>query len=252
MACGVGLPIISQNAVYDFRIEARSWGTALKKLAILAVVAFIIFALFKLGLGDQLTLGNLKAQQASIDAQYRAAPFTIIGAYFLVYVLVTAVSFPGAAILTLAGGALFGVLTGTAVVSFASSIGATLAFLASRHLLGDWVQAKFGDRLAAFNQGIERDGPFYLFTLRLVPIFPFFLINLLMGLTKIRTWTYYWVSQIGMLLGTIVYVNAGTQLASIESLKDIVSLPLLLSFAALGLLPLAGKWIVGRLKKNDA
>jgi uncharacterized membrane protein YdjX (TVP38/TMEM64 family) len=222
----------------------------LKKLAIVAVVALVILALFKLGLGDQLTLANLKAQQASIDAHYRAAPFTIIAAYFLVYVLVTAVSFPGAAILTLAGGALFGVVTGTAVVSFASSIGATLAFLASRHLLGDWVQAKFGNRLAAFNEGIERDGAFYLFSLRLVPIFPFFLINLLMGLTKIRTWTYYWVSQIGMLLGTIVYVNAGTQLASIGSLKDIVSLPLLLSFAALGLLPLAGKWIVGRLKKN--
>jgi uncharacterized membrane protein YdjX (TVP38/TMEM64 family) len=224
----------------------------MKKLAILAIVALVVFALFKLGLGDQLTLANLKAQQANVDAQYRAAPLTILAAYFLIYVLATAVSFPGAAVLTLAGGALFGVVTGTVVVSFASSIGATLAFLASRYLLGDWVQAKFGDRLAAFNDGIERDGAFYLFSLRLVPVFPFFLINLVMGLTKIRTLTYYWVSQVGMLLGTIVYVNAGTQLASIKSLKDIVSLPLLLSFAALGLLPLAGKWIVGRLKTRNA
>jgi uncharacterized membrane protein YdjX (TVP38/TMEM64 family) len=138
-------------------------------------------------------------------------------AFFVVYVAVTALSLPGAAIMTLAGGAVFGLLWGTVLVSFASSIGATLAFLASRFLLRDWVQARFGERLRAINAGVEKEGGFYLFTLRLVPVFPFFMINLLMGLTPMRAWTFYWVSQVGMLAGTMVYVNAGTQLAGIDS-----------------------------------
>jgi pyruvate/2-oxoglutarate dehydrogenase complex dihydrolipoamide dehydrogenase (E3) component len=152
--------------------------------------------------------------------------------------------------MTLAGGAIFGLGLGLLIVSFASTIGATLAFLTSRYLLRDWVQGKFGARLAAINAGMERDGAFYLFSLRLVPVFPFFVVNLLMGLTPIRTLTYFWVSQIGMLLGTAVYVNAGTQLAGISSLRDVASPGLLVSFAALGLLPWIGKAVMGALKRR--
>jgi pyruvate/2-oxoglutarate dehydrogenase complex dihydrolipoamide dehydrogenase (E3) component/uncharacterized membrane protein YdjX (TVP38/TMEM64 family) len=174
----------------------------------------------------------------------------VIGGYFAAYVALTALSFPGAAIMTLAGGAIFGLGLGLLIVSFASTIGATLAFLTSRYLLRDWVQGKFGARLAAINAGMERDGAFYLFSLRLVPVFPFFVVNLLMGLTPIRTLTYFWVSQIGMLLGTAVYVNAGTQLAGISSLRDVASPGLLVSFAALGLLPWIGKAVMGALKRR--
>ena len=166
------------------------------------------------------------------------------GAYFLIYVAVTALSLPGAAVMTLAGGALFGLGIGTLLVSFASSIGATLAFLVSRFLLRDWVQARYGERLGAINPGMEKDGAFYLFTLRLVPVFPFFIINLLMGLTPIRTRTFYWVSQVGMLAGTLVYVNAGTQLARLDSLSGILSPGLLASFALLGVFPLLAKRLV--------
>ena len=168
----------------------------------------------------------------------------MIGVYFLIYVAVTALSLPGAVVMTLAGGALFGLWVGLLVVSFASSIGATLAFLASRLLLRDWVQGRFGDRLAAVNAGIAKDGAFYLFTLRLVPLFPFFVINLLMGLTPIKTRTFYWVSQVGMLAGTLVFVNAGTQLAKLDSLSGILSPALLGSFALLGVFPLLAKKLV--------
>ncbi|MEX1303389.1 MAG: TVP38/TMEM64 family protein, partial [Desulfotignum sp.] len=169
------------------------------------------------------------------------------------YITVTALSLPGAAVMTLAGGALFGLVTGTVVISFASTIGATLAFLVSRFLLKNWVQNRFKDKLHAINRGIERDGAFYLFTLRLVPVFPFFIINLVMGLTPIRTIRFYLVSQLGMLPGTLVYVNAGTQLAQIDSLKDIVSPGLLLSFALLGMFPLLAKKgvaLINRKKKG--
>lgn len=222
----------------------------MKKIIIVLLAALAVFAFVHFDLGSLLTLDALKAQQGAIDARYQAAPLLVIGIYFLAYVAITAVSFPGAAIMTLAGGAIFGVVTGTLIVSFASTIGATLAFLASRHLLRDWVQGRFGDRLKALNDGVERDGAFYLFSLRLVPAFPFFLVNLLMGLTPIRTWTYYWVSQIGMLLGTIVYVNAGTQIAQINSLKDVASPALLGSFVALGLAPWLGKWIMAVIKRR--
>ncbi|WP_292684999.1 bifunctional TVP38/TMEM64 family protein/FAD-dependent oxidoreductase [Novosphingobium sp.] len=212
--------------------------TAVAGLLLLGLAAFFLF-----DFGQYLTLDALKAQQATIDGFYRANPLLVLAIFFLVYVLLTALSVPGAAILTLAAGAIFGVAAGTVVVSFASSIGATLAFLASRYLFHDAVQARFGARLKPVNDGVARDGAFYLFSLRLVPVFPFFAVNLLMGLTPIRTWTYYWVSQVGMLLGTVVYVNAGTQLAAIETLGDIASPGLLASFAALGLLPWLGKWI---------
>jgi len=222
----------------------------MKKILILVAFAIAIASFFYFDLGSQLTLANLKAQQQAFDAQYQAAPLLVIGIFFLIYVAATAASVPGALILTLAAGALFGVVAGTIIVSFASSIGATIAFLSSRYLFRDTIKARFGDRLQAIDNGVEKDGPFYLLTLRLVPIFPFFLINLLMGLTAIKARTFYIVSQIGMLLGTLVYVNAGTQLANIDEVSDIGSPGLLLSFAALGITPWIGKWIVGLMKRR--
>jgi uncharacterized membrane protein YdjX (TVP38/TMEM64 family) len=220
-----------------------------KRILIAALILAGIFAFIHFDVADQLTLSNLKARRAEFNTLYAAHPLFVLGGFFLAYVAITGLSLPGAVIMTLAAGALFGLLTGTVLVSFASTIGATLAFLASRFLFRDWVTQKFGDRLKAIEEGMARDGAFYLLTLRLVPLFPFFLINLLMGLTPIKVRTYYWVSQIGMLLGTIVYVNAGTQLARINTLSEIASPTLLASFAALGLLPWVAKWIVGRLGK---
>ncbi|MFT0772577.1 FAD-dependent oxidoreductase [Psychrobacter aquimaris] len=183
--------------------------------------------------------------------EYKAqSPLLIIGGFFLLYVVVTALSLPGAAILTLAAGALFGLVQGLLVASFASSIGATIAFLASRYLLRDTIKQRFPERLAAIDAGVAKEGGFYLFTLRLVPIFPFFLINLLMGVTSIKTWTYYWVSQIGMLAGTFVFVNAGTQLAQIDSLSGILSFNLIVSFALLGFFPLIAKGVLNMFKKR--
>lgn len=222
----------------------------MKRLAILLLLLGAVAAFVVLDLGQYLNLAALKGRQADLLALYGEQPVMVIAAYFAAYVAVTALSLPGAVIMTLAGGAIFGVLAGTVIVSFASSIGATLAFLASRHLLREWVQGRFGDRLRAINDGIDRDGSFYLFSLRLVPIFPFFLVNLLMGLTPIRTVTFYGVSQVGMLLGTIVYVNAGTQLAAIDSLSDVASPGLIASFAALGLLPWLGRGIMARIRRR--
>jgi uncharacterized membrane protein YdjX (TVP38/TMEM64 family) len=196
---------------------------------------------FVYDLGQFLSLAYVKSRQAWLVDIYTSHTVLTIGAYMLVYIAVTALSLPGAAVMTLAGGALFGLLTGTVVISFASTIGATLAFLVSRFLLKDWVQERFKEKLHTINQGIEREGSFYLFTLRLVPVFPFFIINLVMGLTPIRTTRFYLVSQVGMLPGTLVYVNAGTQLAQIDSLKGILSPGLLLSFALLGIFPLLAR-----------
>lgn len=221
-----------------------------RKVAILMALVALIAAFIWFDLGSLLTLDSLKARQGEFASLYAANPWIVIAAFFLLYVALTAVSFPGAAILTVAAGALFGLVEGTIIVSFASTIGATLAFLASRYVLRDSVQAKFGDRLKALNDGVAKDGAFYLFSLRLVPIFPFFLVNLLMGLTPVRAFTFFWVSQIGMFLGTIVYVNAGTQLVTINSLSDVATPGLLLSFAALGLLPWIGRAIMGAIQRR--
>src|SRR3990170_103289 len=190
-----------------------------------------------MGLDQYLTLGALKESQGRFAAMQAQSPLRVTLIAFVLYVVVVALSLPGAAIMGLAMGALFGLWYGTLLVSFASTIGATLAFLASRYLLRDFVLHHFGDKLKGINEGMAKDGALYLFMLRLVPIFPFFLINLLMGLTQIHTRTFYWVSQLGMLAGTLVYVNAGTQLARIDSLSDIFSPGLLLSFALLGVFP---------------
>jgi pyruvate/2-oxoglutarate dehydrogenase complex dihydrolipoamide dehydrogenase (E3) component/uncharacterized membrane protein YdjX (TVP38/TMEM64 family) len=216
-------------------------------LVLLLVVGGIV-AFVALDLGRFVNLAYLKAQQAEFAAFYAARPVLTIAAFFVVYVAVTGLSLPGALVMTLAGGALFGVVVGTIVVSFASTIGATLAFLASRFLFRDAVRARFGDRLKALDAGIAKEGAFYLFTLRLVPAFPFFVINLAMGLTPIRAATFYWVSQVGMLAGTIAYVNAGTQLGRIESASGILSPGLIGSFVVLGLLPLVLKKILDTLK----
>jgi pyruvate/2-oxoglutarate dehydrogenase complex dihydrolipoamide dehydrogenase (E3) component/uncharacterized membrane protein YdjX (TVP38/TMEM64 family) len=218
------------------------------KIAIVLAIAVAIGLFFALDLGRFLTLETLKARQLEFERYYASHQALTLGAYFILYVAVTALSLPGAAVMTLAGGALFGFLPALFVVSFASSIGATLAFLVSRFLLRDSVQSRFGDRLQAINAGIEKEGAFYLFTLRLVPIFPFFVINLVMGLTPMRAATFYWVSQVGMLAGTAVYVNAGTQLGRIESLSGILSAELLLSFALLGIFPLLARRGVDFLK----
>ena len=212
-----------------------------KKILLLAVIAALVAGYFIFDLGRFLTLEYLRASLDSFQAFYQDNRFLTLAAYFVVYVVVTALSLPGAAIMTLAGGAFFGLLTGLIVVSFASSIGATLAFLVARFLLKDTVQDRFADRLKPINEGVKKDGAFYLFTLRLVPVFPFFLINLVMALTPIKAWTFYWVSQLGMLAGTAVYINAGTQLAEIESTGDLFSIQLIGAFVLLGLFPWIAK-----------
>lgn len=215
-----------------------------KKTGLVLLLGGLIVAFFVFDLGQYLNLATLKASQDDIAAYRAAKPLLAAGVYFAVYVVVTALSLPGAALLTLAGGAVFGLWTGLVIVSFASTIGATLAFLISRFLLRDWVLARFGARLKTIDEGVRRDGAFYLFTLRLVPAFPFFLINLLMGLTAMKARTFYWVSQLGMLAGTVVYVNAGTQLARVDALAGIVSPGLLASFALLGVFPLLARKLV--------
>ncbi len=212
----------------------------------LILLGLIIF--LATNFGQYLTLENAKAQQIALS-DYISANFALAAlVYFLAYVAITAFSIPGAAVVTLLGAALFGFWVSLLLVSFASTIGATLAFLSSRFLLREWVQSKFGNKLQAINQGVERDGAFYLFSLRLIPVFPFFLINLLMGLTPISVSRYYLVSQLGMLPGTAVYLNAGTQLAQIETLSGIVSPSVLASFALLGLFPIIVKWLMAKLK----
>ncbi|MCK0507673.1 FAD-dependent oxidoreductase [Aromatoleum anaerobium] len=218
------------------------------RLALLATIVLAMALFFLFDLDRYFSLDFFKRQQAAIEAWRDARPAAAALLFFAVYVAVTGLSLPGAAVMTLAAGAIFGLGWGTLIVSFASTIGATLAFLASRFVLRDMVQARFGDRLRAINEGVAKDGGLYLFTLRLVPVFPFFVINLVMGLTPIRTWTFYWVSQLGMLAGTLVYVNAGTQLVRIDSLAGILSPGLLASFALLGVFPLIAKKIVELVK----
>lgn len=220
-----------------------------KKLAF-GLLLIAVIALLITQFGDQLTLENAKAQQTQL-ALFITDNFVLAAAsYFVAYVAITAFSIPGAAVVTLLGAALFGFWTSLVLVSFASTFGATLAFLSSRFLLRDWVQHKFGDKISAINRGVEQDGAFYLLSLRLIPVFPFFLINLLMGLTPLSTARFYFVSQIGMLPGTAVYLNAGTQLAQIESLSGIVSPSVLISFALLGLFPIVAKWVMAKIKQS--
>ncbi|WP_201628432.1 FAD-dependent oxidoreductase [Psychrobacter maritimus] len=222
----------------------------IKRIFLILLILILAASFFHFDLNQLLTLDGLKGSMAQFNDYKAQSPLLVIGGFFLLYVVVTALSLPGAAILTLAAGALFGLWQGLLVASFASSIGATLAFLTSRYLLRDTIKQRFPERLAAIDAGVEKEGGFYLFTLRLVPIFPFFLINLLMGVTAIKARTFYWVSQVGMLAGTFVFVNAGTQLAQIDSLSGILSFNLIVSFALLGFFPLMAKGILNMLKKR--
>jgi pyruvate/2-oxoglutarate dehydrogenase complex dihydrolipoamide dehydrogenase (E3) component/uncharacterized membrane protein YdjX (TVP38/TMEM64 family) len=224
----------------------------MKKLILLVLLGVLVAAFFYFDLGQYLTLEYIKERQQDIDRFYADNRLLTLAGFFVVYVLVTGASLPGAAVLTLAGGAVFGLLTGLVLISFASTIGATIAFLLSRYLFRDAVQNRFSASLRSINRGIDKDGPFYLFALRLVPAFPFFVINLVMGLTTLRTWTFYWVSQVGMLAGTLVYVNAGTQLAQIESASGIFSTEIILSFLLLAMLPFIGKKLVTLLSSRKA
>ncbi|HHB1593963.1 TPA: TVP38/TMEM64 family protein [Vibrio campbellii] len=218
-----------------------------KKLILgLILVATILF--LGVNFGQYLTLENAKAQQEALNSFIDQNFIYAATTYFFAYIAITAFSIPGAAVVTLLGAALFGFWTSLLLVSFASTIGATIAFLSSRYLLREWVQSKFGSKLSAINQGVEKDGAFYLFSLRLIPVFPFFLINLLMGLTPMTIARFYLTSQIGMLPGTAVYLNAGTQLATIDSLSGIVSPTVLASFALLGLFPIIAKWIMNKVR----
>ncbi|WP_299587227.1 TVP38/TMEM64 family protein [uncultured Microbulbifer sp.] len=223
-----------------------------KRILLLLVILALVFAFYAFDLNQWLSLDKLKGGGEQFQQWQSTSPVLLGVLFFIFYILVTGLSLPGAAILTIAAGAIFGLLWGTLIVSFASSVGATIAFLMARYLFRDYVQERFSTRLKVVNDGVEREGAFYLFALRLVPIFPFFLINILMGLTHLKTWTFYWVSQIGMLAATIVYVNAGTQLVRIENLKDIASPELLLSFALLGIFPLLAKYFINWLKRRRA
>lgn len=213
----------------------------IQRIAIVLVVIALIVVFKVFELDRFLSLASIKSSQASFAELYARNSGMVVGIYMLVYILVTALSLPGAAVMTLLGGALFGLVVGTVVVSFASTIGATLACFVSRFILRDWVQKRFGDKLRTIHRGIENEGAFYLFTMRLIPAFPFFVINLVMGITRMPLLTFYWVSQVGMLAGTIVYVNAGRELAKIDSLGGILSPRLIMSFVILGLFPLMVK-----------
>ena len=218
------------------------------KLLLLAVLLVAVAAFFALDLARFFSLDYIKGQQAEFAALYADQPLLVVSSFFVAYVAVAALSLPGATILTLLAGAIFGLVTGTVIVSFASSVGATLAMLFARYVLRDSVKARFGARLADVDKGVEREGAFYLFTLRLVPLFPFFVINLLMGLTKMKAATFYAVSQLGMFAGTVVYVYAGTQLAQISSLKGIISPGLAGALVLLGMFPLVAKKIIDAVK----
>jgi len=222
----------------------------MKKLIILLVFIAGIFVFFALDLNEYFTFENLKASQEKFSVLFEESPWLVGLSFFIIYVLMAAFSIPAASLLTLAAGALFGLTLGTIIVSFASSIGSTCAFLVSRYVLGNSMQEKYGKRLKSINEGIEREGAFYLFTLRLVPLFPFFVINIVMGLTKIKVSTFYWVSQVGMFAATIVYVNAGTQLGQLESVSGILSFNLIASFVLLGFFPLIAKRIIDLVKKR--
>lgn len=221
-----------------------------KKILILLAFAALIALFFALDVGRFFSLAFIKEQQASFAALYEQRPVAVTVCFVAVYVLITALSLPGAAIMTLAAGASFGLVWGTVVVSLASTLGATLAMLAARYLLRDAIQKRFARKLAEVNSGIEREGGLYLFTLRLAPVIPFFALNMLMGLTRMKVWTFFWVSEIGMLAGTVAYVNAGTEIAKVTSLRSVLSPGLIGSLVLLGLLPLVVKKAIDYAKQR--
>ena len=225
-----------------------------QRIAIVSIIIALIAVFIIFDLERYFSLSYIKTSQASFQNLYAQHRVIVLGTYMFIYILMAGLSLPGAAVMTLEGGALFGFVVGTVIVSFASTIGATLACFVSRFLLRDWVQNKFGDRIQTINQGIENEGAFYLFTMRLIPAIPFFVINLVIGLTKMPLFTFYWVSQVGMLAGTMVYINAGKELANIDSLAGILSPRLIVSFLILGFFPITVKKLMGwyRTKKGKS
>ncbi len=221
-----------------------------KALLLIFVFTIVVALFFTFDLQKYLTLEYLKSSKTFFSLLYGKNPILVLSVYFLFYVVITAFSLPGAILLTLAGGLLFGLIPGTVIVSFASSIGATIAMFFARFFLRDWVQSRFASQMKIINTGINKEGGFYLFTLRLVPTVPFFVTNLVMGLTSLRIVTFYWVSQLGMLPGTLVYINAGSEIAKIESLGEILSPTLIGSFVLLGIFPLFVKKILVFIKKK--
>lgn len=221
-----------------------------KKYILVAVMATLIGLFFALGLHQYFNFEFLKEQQANFNAIYEKNPWTIMGAFFFTYVFFTSLSLPAAGILTLASGALFGFTRGIILVSFASAIGASIAFLIIRYLFRDAFQERFGDKLAVVNRGIEQDGWLYLFSIRMVPVFPFFIVNALMALTPIKLWTFYWSSQLGMLVISAIFVNAGTQLATLSSPSDILKPEIILSLILVGVFPIIAKFILNKVRKR--
>lgn len=222
-----------------------------KKIILIMILASLIGAFFYFDLHQVFNLQYLQEKRESLLDLYAANPFLIAGAFFLTYVAFTALSLPAATILTLGAGAIFGFWTGLLLVSFASSIGATLAFLMVRYVLRDSVEAKFSKQLTAINQGVSKEGWLYLFSVRLVPVFPFFMINSVFALTQLKTFTFYWASQIGMLAGTIVYVNAGTQLSAITAIGDVASPKIIGSFLVLAAFPFIAKFMMSKIRKTQ-
>ena len=220
----------------------------INKLLLATLIAIVLILLLFFDVHHYLTLEYLKSSKDKLNVYYQDNPLQVLGTYFVIYLASTAFSLPGALVLSLAGGALFGLTTGTMVVSFASTIGATLAMLIARVLLRDWVKNRFASQMTTINSGMIKEGPFYLFTLRLLPAVPFFVINLVMGLTPLRTATFFWVSQLGMLPATLIYVNAGSELGKIQSIDDILSPQLIISFVLLGIFPLLIKKILTAIK----
>lgn len=221
-----------------------------QKIVIAIFICGLIIVFKMLNVEQYLSLSYIKESQAKLELLYAQNPVGVIVIYMIIYILTTSLSFPGAVVLTLAGGALFGLFAGSIIISFASTIGATMACLVSRFLLREWVQGKFSEKIKKVNEGIEQEGSFYLFTLRLIPLFPFWMINIVMGLTKMPLSRFYWVSQLGMLPGTLVYVNAGKELAKIESLKGILSPSLIISFVLIGIFPLIVKKLLSLYRKK--
>jgi len=220
------------------------------KIALFAGAACLVVYLVQSGILAQLTFANLKARQGELQEWTRLHHTKAVIYYFVVYVVSVAVSLPGAGVLTLAGGALFGLIEGTILVSFASTLGATLCMMGTRFVFRDWVIANFRTGYEKVQKGLDKDGPYYLFSLRLIPVVPFFVINLVFGLTKMKAFTFFWVSQIGMLPGTIAYVNAGTELSKIESLSGLLSLPVILSFVLLGIFPWIARLILDSVQRR--
>ncbi len=234
--------IVEENQFHSEQETKK--GQSAQKMLVAGVILLLIILFYQFDLAQYFSLEYIKASQERFALAYQNHPWLVIAAYMGIYIVMAALSLPGAAVLTLLGGALFGMVTGTIAVSFASTVGATLACAVARFILRDWVQHKIGEKLEVIHTGIEQEGAWYLLTMRLIPMFPFWLVNLALGLTRMPISTFYWVSQLGMLPGTVIYVFAGRQLGQIDSLSGILSPGVVAAFVLLGLFPIMVKKVV--------